>query len=52
MDAWLLGPLGAAELHTARRSKGGSWLFKASATAADIYVVHREHYEWHLINEK
>lgn len=36
MDAWLLWPLGAAELHTAHRIKGGSLLFKASAAAADI----------------
>lgn len=36
MDALLLCPLGAAELHTARHIKSGSLLFKASAAAADI----------------
>lgn len=36
MDAWLLGPLGGAELQTVHHIKGGSLLFKASATAADI----------------
>lgn len=36
MDAWLLCPLGAAELQTAHRIKGGSLLFKASAMVADI----------------
>lgn len=36
MDVWLLCPLGAAQPQTAPRIKGGSFLFKASATAADI----------------